>query len=107
GTPAPPEPHSQTAPEGSAASQAGPPPASETSIPLPPIQTPVEEPITPEELAVEIRRLDLVLSGLVLILGFLLASFALRNSDFFMHLAQGRLYAHGQFKFGTDPFSYT
>src|SRR5207253_9013000 len=43
----------------------------------------------------------------VLAFAFLLASVAVRNSDFWMHLATGRLIAHGQYQFGTDPFSYT
>ena len=87
--------------------QTGLPPAGESSIPLPPIQTPPEEPITPQELAQEMGRLDWVLSVLVVALGFLLASIPVRNTDFFLHLAQGRLYAHGHWDFGTDPFSYT
>src|ERR1700687_781175 len=97
----------ETPPDKSTAIQAGPPPSGETNIPLPPIQPPLEEPITPEELAAEIRRLDWVLCGLVLVLAFLLASFAARNSDFLNRLAQGRLYAHGRFDFGTDQFTYT
>lgn len=50
---------------------------------------------------------DWVLSFGVLALAFLIASFAVRNSDFWMHLATGRLLAEGQYWFGTDPFSYT
>lgn len=42
----------------------------------------------------------------VLVLGFLLASFAIKNSDYFMHLAAGRLLAEGEYSFGKDPFSY-
>ena len=34
-----------------------------------------------------------------------LTSFAVRNSDFWLHLACGRLIAAGQYTFGLDPFS--
>jgi hypothetical protein len=40
---------------------------------------------------------------LVAALAFLLASFPARNSDVWMHLASGRLVAHGNLPFGTDP----
>src|SRR5262245_12645634 len=51
--------------------------------------------------------LDLGLSLLVLALAFLLASFAVRNSDFWMHLATGRDLTQGRYSFGTDPYSFT
>jgi hypothetical protein len=44
---------------------------------------------------------------LVLVLAFLAGSFQARNSDFWFHLATGRLLAEGRFSFGEDPFSYT
>jgi hypothetical protein len=44
---------------------------------------------------------------LVLVLAFLAGSFQARNSDFWFHLATGRLLAEGRFTFGEDPFSYT
>src|SRR5438067_13778945 len=53
------------------------------------------------------RRLDLAFAGLVLLFAFLLASFPIRNSDVWMHLAAGRLLAQGQYEFGKDPFAYT
>jgi hypothetical protein len=53
------------------------------------------------------RRLDAVLSVLVLIFASFLASFAARNSDLWMDLAAGRLIAQGQYAFGADPFAYT
>src|SRR6476660_7182006 len=49
---------------------------------------------------------DWVLAVCVLTLAFLIASFSVRNSDFWMHLASGRLLATGQYEFGKDPFSY-
>ena len=44
---------------------------------------------------------------MVLVFAFLAASFAVRNSDFWMHLASGRLLAKGDYQFGVDPFAYT
>jgi hypothetical protein len=49
------------------------------------------------------QRLGLLLLVLVSALGFLLASFPARNSDMWLHLARGRLLAHGQFPSTTDP----
>lgn len=45
--------------------------------------------------------------GMLLLLAFLLASFAIRNSDFYLRLATGRLIAQGEYQFGTDPFCFT
>jgi tetratricopeptide (TPR) repeat protein len=50
--------------------------------------------------------LDWVLALGVVALGFLIASFSITNSDFFMHLATGRLIAEGNYSFGKDPFSF-
>jgi hypothetical protein len=50
--------------------------------------------------------LDWVLAFGVMALAFLLASFSVRNSDFWMHLAAGRLLSEGSYSFGKDPFSY-
>jgi hypothetical protein len=49
---------------------------------------------------------DWVLALGVLALAFLISSFAVRNSDFWMHLATGRLLSEGQYSVGKDPFSY-
>ncbi len=49
---------------------------------------------------------DWVLAVGVVALGFGIASFAVANSDFWQHLAAGRLLANGQYEFGKDPFSY-
>ena len=43
----------------------------------------------------------------VLIFAFLIASSPIRNSDFWMHLASGRLIATGGCQLGVDPFAYT
>ena len=50
---------------------------------------------------------EIVLTSLVLIFAFLVASFVARNADVWLHLATGRLIAHGALSFGTDPFAYT
>jgi len=52
------------------------------------------------------RGLEWLMVPIVLSLGFLLASFSVRNSDFWMHLATGRLIAEGNYAFGRDPFSF-
>jgi tetratricopeptide (TPR) repeat protein len=49
---------------------------------------------------------DWVLAFGVLVLAFFAGSFSVRNSDFWMHLAAGRLIAGGEYSFGTDPFSF-
>ncbi len=92
----------------STAIQAAPPAtASETSIPLPAVPSALRKQTSPEQLARELARLDWGLIGVTLVLAFMLASFAVRNTDFWMHLASGRLLAHGQYTFGVDPFTYT
>lgn len=44
---------------------------------------------------------------LVIVAGFLGASFVARNSDLWMHLATGRALVAGEYFLGSDPFSYT
>jgi hypothetical protein len=78
-----------------------------TGIPLPPLPVPPQNQKSPDQLAGEVARLDRAMVAVVLALAFLLAFVAIRNSDFWMHLATGRLLAHGQYQFGVDPFSYT
>jgi tetratricopeptide (TPR) repeat protein len=51
--------------------------------------------------------LDVTLAGIVVVLAFLIASFAARNSDLLMSMATGRALLDGTYKFGVDPFSYT
>src|SRR5437667_5707733 len=51
--------------------------------------------------------LSTVLTGLVLLFAFFVASTAVRNSDAWRHLAAGRLLAQGHYQFGVDPFTYT
>src|SRR5437764_1481503 len=51
--------------------------------------------------------LEWLLVGLVPLFAFAAASFAVRNSDFWLHLAAGRELAAGRYAFGVDPFAYT
>jgi hypothetical protein len=53
------------------------------------------------------RRLDALLALIVVAFAFLTASFAARNSDYWLHLATGRALASGNYHFGTDPFNHT
>jgi hypothetical protein len=53
------------------------------------------------------RTFDFMLVVVVLLFAFLAASFTARNSDFWMHLASGRIMAEGRYQFGVDPFAYT
>jgi tetratricopeptide (TPR) repeat protein len=55
------------------------------------------------------RPLSRFLVVLALVFAFLAASFAIRNSDFWLHLATGRHIAQGHTDvlFGKDPFAYT
>src|SRR5438067_246116 len=87
-----------------------------TSLEAPPIPLPAPSPAdarraeahdSPEHLAAEVARLDRLLVAGVLLLAFFLGSFAATNSDLWQHLAAGRLVAHGQYPFGSDPFAYT
>ena len=71
-----------------------------------PIAAPSSPP-APESTAPRARWLDALLAGLVLLFAFAAASFPVRNSDFWMHLAAGRLLANGDYQFGHDPFAYT
>jgi hypothetical protein len=52
-----------------------------------------------------VRALDWMNVLVVLALAVFLASFAVRNSDFWLHLAAGRLIASGAYPVGLDPVS--
>src|SRR5262249_54965468 len=73
-------------------------------------------PMTPGEVAVALTVLDAIAVVCILALTVFLASFAVRNSDFWMHLASGRSISQGEYKVwkfwspteaGADPFAYT
>lgn len=93
------------APQGSSTAVQTIPLAEPSSVPLPP--QPKSAPITAKQLAFWTRPLDDALAVSVLILTFLLASFAARNSDQLMHFASGRGLLDGTYKLGEDPFAFT
>jgi hypothetical protein len=51
--------------------------------------------------------LDVALVLLVLVFGGLAASFPIRNSEFLMDMATGRLLSEGNYQFGVDPYTFT
>jgi tetratricopeptide (TPR) repeat protein len=81
-------------------------PAEAASSAAPPAR-PRRAPVTPEQVAGSMRRLDALLIPVVIVLAFFLASFAARNSDVFLHLATGRALLNGSYTFGIDPFAFT
>src|SRR5438876_5296883 len=74
-------------------------------LPPPPLAKPSG--MSPERLAAWATRMDVLLGGLALLLAFLLGSFAIRNSDFFLYLASGRDLLQGKYSFGVDPYAHT
>jgi tetratricopeptide (TPR) repeat protein len=85
-----------------AESPPAPPPDSYAPVPSPTAST-GRSTLTPSNFLV---GFDWVLAFGVLAFGFLIASFAVKNADFWMHLATGRLLAEGKYNLGTDPFSF-
>jgi tetratricopeptide (TPR) repeat protein len=75
-------------------------------VPAPAARPPARPPESPERFARRCRVLDGLLVALVLLFAFLVASFAVYNSDFFRQLATGRLLAEGKYTFGADPFTW-
>ncbi len=63
--------------------------------------------LTPQRLAEENARTDRILAGLTVLLAFLLASFPVFQFDVFRSLSTGRSIVQGEFRFGSDPFTYT
>jgi tetratricopeptide (TPR) repeat protein len=90
-------------------------PPAETPIPLPAVPEQAPVPVAPPPAPTHgtlksspfLNNFDLVLAIGTIVLGFGIASFAVRNSHFWLHLGTGRLVAKGEYKFGEDPFSYT
>jgi tetratricopeptide (TPR) repeat protein len=86
---------------------AGNPPGEEPNISIPPPAPPPAVALKPSRFLV---GFDLFLAAGVVVFAFVIASFAVKNSDFWQHLATGRLIAHDgdtATLFGKDPFSYT
>jgi len=69
-----------------------------------PVVTLPEPPVS-KKLFARLKTLDGLLIVMVLALAFVLASFPVRNSDFLMHLATGRLLVEGQYVFGSNPYT--
>jgi len=91
--------NSQTSP------QTNPVPAEAPAVSLSPLpQTPAREASQWGRLC---RRLDTALVLVALLFAFLVVSFPVTNTDFFRHVAMGRLLCQGQYHFGVDPFVYT
>jgi tetratricopeptide (TPR) repeat protein len=81
-----------------------------TSIKLPPPkEAPFRPPLTAEGLAQAVARLDVALAAAVIAFAFLAASFAIKNSDYWLHLALGRDIVSGSYSpfSGADPYTYT
>lgn len=68
--------------------------------------TPGADRASAQRIARMLRGLEWLMIPVLIALGFLIASFPVRNSDFWMHLATGRLIAQGNYSFGVDPFSH-
>jgi hypothetical protein len=85
---------------------AGNPPGEEPNISIPPPASPPAVALKPSRF---LAGFDLFLAAGVVVFAFVISSFAVKNSDFWQHLATGRLIAHGDTAtlFGKDPFSYT
>lgn len=81
------------------------------ATPAPAAEEGAAEPLPPAGAAPRARWIGALSNGLfaaeVLLFAFIAASFAVRNSDFWQHLAAGRLLANGDYVFGVDPFAYT
>jgi hypothetical protein len=74
---------------------------SQGAIPLPPQPLPHSP---QDSVAGDLARVDLLLASFLVLLAFLLASTAARNSDLWLHLATGRAIADGSYRFHGDPF---
>lgn len=90
--------------------KASPPPSGQPPAPAEPPAPPVG-PTTPavaDKPAVWpewFHAVDVSAAVLLVVTAFLVGSYAARNADLWLHLAGGRLVAHGQLTPGTDPFS--
>jgi hypothetical protein len=95
--------HTTSPDAGRTSLQAVPPPP---ETPLTPIKS-KQKRLTVEGLQRIVSRLDKLTVGIVLLLTFLLASFASRNSDMWQHLATGRAMVQEHSFLKEDPFSFT
>ncbi len=79
-----------------------PPETADAAPPVPAVPTGPKPAAWPEWFA----AVDVVLALVGVVLAFLLASFAARHSDLWLHLAGGRLIAEGKLHLGSDPLSF-
>src|SRR5262249_44006078 len=80
------------------------------TIPLPPpnpAPKAAPDPVAQERYLRRLVRMDAILVGLTLLFAFLVATFAVRNSDFLLRLATGRALLEGKYHFGVDPFTHS
>jgi tetratricopeptide (TPR) repeat protein len=87
-----------------------------SNVPLPPVtdEAPSVVPLPPQPVTPprpdddsgrpQLYGVDLLLASFVVLLAFLAASTAARNSDVWLHLAAGRALADGSYRFQGDPF---
>jgi hypothetical protein len=99
----------QTPPEPGPEPTPAPPPVEASDTPASPEvpPAPVERP--PEKMArwpAWFAGADALMALLAIAVAFLAASFAARNSDLWVHLGAGRMLTTGEYKLGSDPFSY-
>lgn len=78
--------------------------SSSTVVPAAPERVALPERTPPERPG--LSWVDLLPASFVVLLAFLAASTAARNSDLWLHLAAGRAIADGSYRFQGDPFSH-
>lgn len=83
------------------------PPKAGKPSPKPAPEAAGEPRLTPADLKRENQQTDRLLSFLVVLLAFLLASFPIVDSRFWQSLRTGQLIDAGQFEFGADPYCFT
>ncbi|HUR52873.1 MAG TPA: hypothetical protein VMZ71_01995, partial [Gemmataceae bacterium] len=96
--PPPPEPNEQPAPE--------PTPPDQTAD-TPDAPAPAKPASKPAMWPGWFGGADAALALLAVVLAFLVASFAARNTDLWLHLGAGKMLTTGEYKLGSDPFSYS
>lgn len=89
--------------EGGAAPESSATTPPDSDIPPPRFDPEKRLPLTPANF---LFGLDVFIALGALCLAFLVSSFLVYNTDFYRHIASGRLLANGEYSFGKDPFSY-
>ena len=105
--PPPPEPPEPGDPPGTEAPP-GPDAVTPPPVELPPLPPPPPRPVAKKATWPQwYAGADTLLVALAVAVAFLVASFAARNSDLWVHLAAGKMLTTGEYTPGSDPFSYT